>query len=200
MGQRLNIEIARKDKVIAASYYHWSGYTVPAIELTQEALKTIIKNKKAIDDADMAIRALESTGAGLEPDEAKDIDNGQNYKIGNDRNNGFISVRKETISNFENWQEADTLINLLDDEKDFKVEDVGDKIYVDLIGSIYTFDEEELKEEYGLDENQLKTIPVNMEDLDYDDLKTLLIMSERIDNKFHGNFKDLTGQIYHIIG
>lgn len=34
MGQRLNIEILKNGEVLANSYYHWSGFSNSAINLT----------------------------------------------------------------------------------------------------------------------------------------------------------------------
>lgn len=38
MGQRLNIEIVNGDTCLANAYYHWSGYTLSACDLTMKIL------------------------------------------------------------------------------------------------------------------------------------------------------------------
>lgn len=38
MGQRLNIEMKTKGKVVANCYYHWSAYTMTALQLTKEII------------------------------------------------------------------------------------------------------------------------------------------------------------------
>lgn len=54
MGQRLNIEIKSKGKVVANCYYHWSAYTMSALQLTKE----IISNFDSIQDNDDIKRAV----------------------------------------------------------------------------------------------------------------------------------------------
>lgn len=41
MGQRLNIEIMKNDKVLANAYYHWSAYTSSALELCAYIIEEI---------------------------------------------------------------------------------------------------------------------------------------------------------------
>lgn len=36
MGQRLNIEIWKDGKVLANAYYHWSAYSVCAVDLARK--------------------------------------------------------------------------------------------------------------------------------------------------------------------
>ena len=71
MGQRLNIEIRKNGELLANSYYHWSGYTSPAIELSIDAImgSFSVKNPIKNDDKGFAIKMLESTGAGLVEEE-----------------------------------------------------------------------------------------------------------------------------------
>lgn len=57
MGQRLNIEIKENNKVLANSYYHWSGYTSSALLLTEKILDAI-KSTKHDNSTVMAIRLL----------------------------------------------------------------------------------------------------------------------------------------------
>lgn len=72
MGQRLNIEIVKNGDVLANSYYHWSGFSNSAVNLTIDIIKTFdyVKRyqvEKYINNQDLlfAIRLLEITGAGL---------------------------------------------------------------------------------------------------------------------------------------
>lgn len=39
MGQRLNIEIVKNGEVLANSYYHWSGFSDCAVNLTEKIIK-----------------------------------------------------------------------------------------------------------------------------------------------------------------
>lgn len=66
MGQRLNIEIKRGDTLLANAYYHWSGYSGSAVEMTLDILNYMDNNPQYnTEDVLYAIRILESTGAGL---------------------------------------------------------------------------------------------------------------------------------------
>lgn len=65
MGQRLNIEIKKGDKVLANSYYHWDAYSQSACEHAISIAEFIETNQQNCDDVLYAIRILEHTGAGL---------------------------------------------------------------------------------------------------------------------------------------
>ena len=71
MGQRLNIEIVKGSKLLANSYYHWSGFTSSSIALLKE-IQEFMKENKNEDDLLYAIKILESTGAGLTDNEVSD--------------------------------------------------------------------------------------------------------------------------------
>ena len=64
MGQRLNIEIKSKNKVIANCYYHWSGYSLSSLKLTKNIIDGFDEVKEE-NDLLYAIRLLGLTGAGL---------------------------------------------------------------------------------------------------------------------------------------
>lgn len=65
MGQRLNIEIKKGDKVLANSYYHWSAYSQSSCEMAIDIANFIKENQQNCEDVLYAIRILEHTGAGL---------------------------------------------------------------------------------------------------------------------------------------
>lgn len=123
MGQRLNLEITKKNKVVANAYYHWSAYTGSAYEITAMAYNFIKYNKDSIKDSKLlAIRALEATGAGL-PDwqegesELKRIRNIRKYSTTEfaqfkDRNEGIISCFPDSIKETEDWAEGTATIDL----------------------------------------------------------------------------------------
>ena len=60
MGQRLVVNIVKGKHIIANAYFHWSGYTETAIEITKGVIANIqgipnIKNKTPLDIAIEAI-------------------------------------------------------------------------------------------------------------------------------------------------
>ena len=127
MGQRLNIEIRKDDKVLANAYYHWSGYTSSSLELTSEILKNI-DNVNFDNDVLKAVKLLEVTGAGLTKsefgflsDEIRNIA----FKSAIDRNDGLVAISEEGTSDTQYWEEARVEIHL--DTKNVKL-----KLYYDV--------------------------------------------------------------------
>lgn len=102
MGQRLNIEIVKNGEVLANSYYHWSGYSNSAVDLTIKIIEEFEYIKKCkveqyIKNQDLlfAIRLLEETGAGVNDiEETRKLleDQTMNLKLKpcKDRNEGII--------------------------------------------------------------------------------------------------------------
>lgn len=118
MGQRLNIEIVDNDGVIANSYYHWSAYTGSAIALTRHILDRYEEYKaKYHDRLELAVRLLESTGAGVNEKELEDIKkypelSKLEIQKAQNRNKGLLSVTPEGITETENWEEGRVTIDL----------------------------------------------------------------------------------------
>ena len=114
MGQRLNIEIRKDDKVLANAYYHWSGYTSSALGLTDEILKNI-DNVNFDNEVVRAVKLLEVTGAGLTSSEidilGEDMKN-INFKKAIDRNEGLIAISENGIKDTQYWEEARVEIHL----------------------------------------------------------------------------------------
>lgn len=103
MGQRLNIEIKSKGKVVANCYYHWSAYTRSALQLTKE----IISNFDSIqdnDDVKRAVKLLESTGAGY-----------------SDRDAGLIATDEEEMNDTRYREEGRVTIDMDNKTFDFNV-------------------------------------------------------------------------------
>lgn len=115
MGQRLNIEIWNNGKVLANAYYHWSGFTGCAAELTTKILKNISKSS---DFSVMyAVKLLEETGAGINDDEKLRIIEEERIPVNmlrpcNDRNSGLISVTEYGINETRFWEEGRVTIYL----------------------------------------------------------------------------------------
>ena len=156
MGQRLNIEIGKDDKVLANAYYHWSGYTSSSLELTSEILKNI-NNVDFDNDVVKAIKLLEFTGAGLIKSEfgflSDDIKNIA-FKSAICRNDGLIAISEKGISDTQYWEEAKVEIHL--DTKNVKL-----KIYYDVDEDDY--EDGDMREFY---EATLDYTSVSFEDFD----------------------------------
>lgn len=197
MGQRLNTEITRGDKIITATYYHWSGYTKSAIEITLDALEGLIRNKNTVDDLDMAVRAMENTGAGIAEDEKNEIPKGRNYKDAVDRNEGLIAITQDGIDRTESAAEGDTAIIINKCGRDFSVDDTknGD-VDIDICGTIWFLDAEELKNSQGLEPKDLRIIPIDVENIDMEELQFLL---DTLIESGVTMFRDIKGRIVQTI-
>ena len=154
MGQRLNIEIVKNGKVLANSYYHWSGFSNSAINLTIQIINNFeyikkyrveeyIKNQSLL----FAIRLLEETGAGVDNiEKTRKLleDQTMNLKLKPciDRNEGIIAIIKEDIEETRYWEEGRVSIDIEKKTVDFNV--------------IHEYTEEELRENY--DEEEIKEL------------------------------------------
>lgn len=140
MGQRLNLEIKKGDKVLANAYYHWGGFTGSAIHICYDAIKYLKKDKSA-NDLTRAVQALITTGATLtEPEwEAlQKMDTGGRIfvkPISADRNDGLIAVSEKGIEETQYWGEQHIYIYL-------------DKNTVDVYPAFWANSLEQYKEDY----------------------------------------------------
>ena len=124
MGQRLNLEIRKKNKVLANAYYHWSAYTGSSYETLKDAYDYIRMNPIS-DSKLLAVRALEATGAGM--DEA-DIDymhsfrkySTLDFKPCRGRNEGILGVCPESIGSTQDWAEGTAVLEI-DDLDDIRI-------------------------------------------------------------------------------
>lgn len=119
MGQRLNIEIVSNGKLLANAYYHWDAYTGISLKRTDDILNKLKEIRESVkDDLDLAIRLLESTGAGINALE-------RNYILADpelskylpinecvDRNEGFLSITKKGMQDTRNWEEGRVIIDI----------------------------------------------------------------------------------------
>lgn len=176
MGQRLNIELRHGGKCIANAYYHWSAYTLSAAELTAKVIDYLLSegyNSDECSDTDnirWAIRALESTGAGLTEGEKKYVAeeipelDASSFADAVDRNLGLISVSEQGMAETERWMEGGVTIYLDDRLIDFEV------IYgYDSITEATAWWDENAAQELRRDVNLLPRISCNFEYIPFED-------------------------------
>lgn len=171
MGQRLNIEILKNGEVLANSYYHWSGFSNSAINLTIHIINNFdyIKKYKVEEyikkqDLLFAIRLLEETGAGVNDiEKTRKLleDQTMNLKLKPciNRNEGIIGITKEDIEETRYWEEGRLTIDIEKKTVDFDV--------------IREYTLEELKEDY--DEEEIKELDIkeinrNFKDIPFEDI------------------------------
>lgn len=117
MGFRLNVEITANGKVLANAYYHWSGYTMTALEITQAVLDNLSQASYQ-DDVINAVKLLETTEAAL-PEEEKDYlqknvsgADKVSFKDAVNRNKGLIAVSQKGIDETRLWEDDRVTIDI----------------------------------------------------------------------------------------
>ncbi|MGN0656971.1 MAG: hypothetical protein ACI4KR_09260 [Ruminiclostridium sp.] len=176
MGQRLNIEIRHGGKCIANAYYHWSAYTLSAAELTSEIINFLDSERydsdicSDIDNIRWAIRALESTGAGLTgaeknyiTDELPGLD-ASSFADAADRNRGLIAVSEEGMAETERWMEEGVTIYL-----DERLIDFGVVFGYGSIAEATAWWDENAVQELRRDVNLLPRINCDFENIPFED-------------------------------
>ena len=195
MGERLNIEIVKGSKLLANAYYHWSGYTTSAINLTLQIIQSFdyIKNNKVenVKERDLlfAIRLLEETGAGLLERNIGDglrkvgllVDKDITFKICKGRNEGIISISEEEMEETRSWEEERVTIDIESQTINFQAFHEIDKSDID-----------DYKDE-GISFKEINIKFNNIRFEDAFDLKSFIDKSEYLGeyyfyNKFDGSY------------
>ena len=207
MGQRLNIEIKRKkdNKILANSYYHWSAYTYPSLELADEIIENIydiVINDKVSDEI-KAIQLLQTTGAGLLEQEYNAL-NEEDKKycyLATNRDLGLISFTEKGMEKTRAWEESRLTITIDFDNKEYDF--VGDRNRVDF--EVYLpMSRKEIEEYYR---EELKSGKINLDevvefnfdlqDMGLNDIRLFMAKINQIENNF-GIFM-INGAFYQII-
>lgn len=167
MGQRLVLNIVKDEKIIANAYYHWSGYSIPALMIahcTMENLEILLEkpHKQSLGEyKKMAVKALSRTGAkanssiyhryklGSYVDHAWHYDDSR-YSLVRNRNDGLIDVDERAIDNNLDWAEMIATIVICDD--DSVMIDPPDLLF-------YTLDEDDDDDKEYLNDYEMDSIP-----------------------------------------
>lgn len=160
MGERLNIEIVKGEKVLANAYYHWRGFTRTTMETTNTILKAysriktnVARSKSSNKDLLFAIRLLETTGAGIDFSKKENdfvCKIGKEFKCMQDRNEGIIGVTKKDIEETRTCEEERVTIDIESEEVSFE--------------AFMEYDEEEIQEmleDYDKDKRKIGKINVD---------------------------------------
>lgn len=122
MGQRLVITLKDSGKDLAKIYYHWSAYSVSAIQEAKSLLDNLDstgffeakdENQKILS----IIRAVEMNGGGLNQssDELAYLSKilpDETFKTeGYSRNNGLVAFTEEGMEDLQGWSEGDLTID-----------------------------------------------------------------------------------------
>ena len=181
MGQRLVITVKNNEENIAKIYYHWSAYSLSALEETREVLDCLLNNDNPIKDLRLRlIRFVESRGGcidgGSESDEFKAIQEmypNEKFKSDGSRNEGLIALTKDGMSSIQTWSEGDVDIDLDDG-----------MIYNSVYWSEYFDDYKKWRKDNYDEDVQIENIPeykVDISEMTFDELDNAIEFLENLD-------------------
>ena len=173
MGQRLVVTIQKDGENIANAYYHWSAYTDSALEITNNICDRYDEFKEiASSDLELAVMLLQSTGAGLNEAEWRNIANADFTETNHialnpcaNRNEGLLCITAEGMKDNLDWSDGDVYIDIGDGNVNFEV--------------INYYELEEFMVEYGEE----------LEDGFYGNIKT--VQEHPLDNATIHNFREV---------
>ena len=120
MGQRLVITVRKEREDIAKIYFHWSGYSVSALEETMSLLEDIDTNEEDIKKLQLnIIRACESMGGGIDggagSEEFSYVCNmfpNVSFKEDPNRNCGLVALSENDMGKLQRWSNGNIVIDL----------------------------------------------------------------------------------------
>ena len=120
MGQRLVITVRKEQEDIAKIYFHWSGYSVSALEETRSLLEDIDTNEEDIKKLQLnIIRACESMGGGIDGGAGSEefsyvcnIFPNVNFKEDPNRNCGLVALSENDMEKIQLWSNGNIVIDL----------------------------------------------------------------------------------------
>lgn len=121
MGQRLVINIIKDNKRIANIYYHWSAYSISALEEARRLIDSgVFDESYSVKELQLKlVRLIESFGGcidgGKDSEEYQkicDMFPNKTFKETGDRNEGLIALSDDGMDKIEGWAEGIIDINL----------------------------------------------------------------------------------------
>ena len=120
MGQRLVITVRKEQEDIAKIYFHWSGYSVSALEETRSLLEDIDTNEEDIKKLQLnIIRACESMGGGIDGGAGSEefsyvcnIFPNVSFKEDPNRNCGLVALSENDMEKIQLWSNGNIVIDL----------------------------------------------------------------------------------------
>lgn len=114
MGQRLVITVRKEREDVVKIYFHWSGFSVSALEETRSLLKEIGTKEENIKKLQLnIIRACESMGAGSEEfSYVCSLFPNVNFKGDPNRNFGLVALSERGMNEMQRWGEGNIVIDL----------------------------------------------------------------------------------------
>ena len=186
MGQRLVITANYKYQEIAKIYFHWSAYTVSALQEAYDLINEInITDCTTIEDLQLQlIRYCERydgcVNGGAHSEEMKYVKfifPKEEFKGNGNRNNGLIAISDVGRDEMQRYSEGDLIIN-------FDSQEVSNYCYIgwDLAG-YKNYRKDEYEEE--VDFNSIESLDLELSCIPFNDLNSAI-----------GNLYNLGGSIY----
>ena len=129
MGQRLVISVINDGGDFCKIYYHWSAYTLSALEETRKIINCIY-NHKDETEKELKLRLIhfcEKNGGGIdgangEIDYVKNLYPNETFLTdGYSRNDGLIAISERGMDDMQRYSEGDVFIDIENDTVDFCV-------------------------------------------------------------------------------
>lgn len=205
MGQRLNIEIKKGEQLLANCYYHWSGFSEPALELTKKIIDKF-DDVREENDVIKAIMLLQLTGAGItRPTIGYLYENIPNFNLEEEiytnnpfgeykyhlsmgRDAGLISVTEKEKEETRYWEEGRITIHIDTKTFDFDV--------------LWDCEKNELKyfeEDHGIRIDDLPILEFPFENIKFEQIDNMLAIVKETQENSNGYFKDANGSVYGLI-
>ena len=198
MGQRLNIEIIKDNRVIGNCYYHWSAYTLSSLIETSKVIENYDELiKQNLFDEVLVTKMFENctsydfltgvfNGAGLSEDSYEYMCNKYpeyEFRKATDRNAGLIGIEETDINDTRTWEEGRIIIDL-----DKEIVDAGLMVdYREL--DEYKQDYIDNGEEFDLD--NIPEFPFdNLDEIPFNNLKKVIDKISEYDKKGFFVFKN----------
>ena len=121
MGQRLVVTVNQYGEDIAKIYYHWSAYSLSALQEARDIINVLYDEENEIKDLKLRlIRFCEQNGGGIRGGENSDewkyitkLYPNETFKKDNiSRNYGLIALSQDGMEDFQGWSEGDVYIEL----------------------------------------------------------------------------------------
>ena len=125
MGQRLVVTVRKNEEDICKIYYHWSAYTMSALDEARKIVDVIYNNEdETTRDLQLRlIRFCEQNGGCIDGgcDSAEyeciqDIFPNEHFKEDGSRSDGLIAISRQGMDDLQKWSEGDLTIDL-DEER-----------------------------------------------------------------------------------
>lgn len=175
MGQRLVITANYKNQEIAKIYFHWSAYTILALQEAYDLINAInISDCTTIEDLQLQlIHYCEDNGGcvdgGAHSEEMKYVKfifPKEEFKDNGDRNQGLIAISDIGRDEMQRYTEGDLIIN-------FDSQEVSNYCYIgwDLAG-YKNYRKDELGEE--VDFNSIESLDLELNCIPFNDLNSAI--------------------------